>query len=97
MAQGPRAKGLPVVAGYVLWIMAHNARDVPSSRGEPARLYFRGWEHLARVLGYPPGDPAGKLAVKRAIAELRTRGLIEPVSRRGERGNRVYRLHIVPT
>lgn len=94
MAQGPRTKGLPLAALVVLLTMALDARDTASSR-EPARLYFRGWDHLAGVLGYPEGSRAGEEAVRKAITELRIRGLVEPVARRGKRGNRVYRLHLL--
>jgi hypothetical protein len=94
MDQGPRIKGLPLTAVVVLYCMALDARDTASSR-EPAAHYFRGWPHLVAVLGYEPGTRAGEEAVRKAIAELRTRGLVEPVARRGKRGNRVYRLHLL--
>lgn len=73
---GGGLKGVSVNAYLVLLVMCKTARDTPTDK-EPAECYFRGWEHLALMLGYEELDPAGKKAVMRAIAELTRAGVVE--------------------
>lgn len=93
MAGDPRLKGIPAGPLAVLLVMAANARDDAEGR-DVALVYFRGWHHLAAVLGYPDYDQRAHRAVARHLADLGSRGLVQPVARRGARGNRVYRLHL---
>jgi hypothetical protein len=77
-----------------LYVMAMNAHDTGTSDA-PARTYFRGWEHLARVaLGRTTYDDAAEHAVKRAIRGLVDAGFVKAKGRRhGERhGNVLYEL-----
>jgi hypothetical protein len=83
-------------ARTVLFVMALNAHD-SGTKTDPARTYFRGWEHLARVaLGRTEYDDAGRQAVQRIIRELQDTGWIKTVGRRhGSRhGLALYELHI---
>ena len=90
-----RLKGVSSPAREALFWMAVNARDNPSD-DLPGSCYFRGWEHLARMLGYPDTGPTAKRATMRALSELTRRDLIEVIGRRhGARGKRVYRLHLI--
>jgi hypothetical protein len=92
-----RLKGLSNPAHRCLIWMALNARDSPTD-DLPGGCYFRGWEHLARMLGYPDTGPTAERATMRALAELQQADLIKVVGRRhGARGKRVYRLHLILT
>lgn len=70
-------------AMLVLVYMATKALDTPS-RDNPAQVYWRGWEAIAReALGYRTYDqntPAHQ-AVARAVRELNRRGLIKVADR----------------
>ena len=94
MAQDHRLKGIRGTTLLVLLVMALNARDDQEGR-DVALVYFRGWSHLAAVLGYPAYDRKAERAVARHVADLRTRGLVTPIARRGVRGNQVYALHLL--
>jgi hypothetical protein len=89
-----RVKGMTPATMLVLVVMAASARDDDGDR-DVGLVYFRGWPHLATMLGYPEYDGRAERAVARHVADLATRGLVEPVARRGKRGNRVYRLHLL--
>jgi hypothetical protein len=90
----PRLKGITSSGMLVLLVMAANARDDDGDR-DVGLVYFRGWAHLAAMLGYPEYDRRAERTVARLLADLAVRGLVEPVARRGPRGNRVYRLHLL--
>ena len=67
---------LTMAARLVLWVMATDAHD--TGRGDtPAACYFRGWEHLASVLGHRGLTSAGQSAVARAMRELQDAGLVK--------------------
>lgn len=87
-------KGLSKAARICLVHMAMAARDT-ATETEPEGCYFRGWEHLAWMLGHEELDAAGKRAVTRAVAELARAGLIErdhyPAR---DRRKAVYRLRL---
>lgn len=84
------AKGgkLPGNEYKVLTYMAAVALDTPNDKGQPARLYYAGWKPLALALGQEsvpdgnsPEDEKRRRAqyelVRRAIRDLRNRGLIK--------------------
>ena len=76
MMAGGRTKELSPSARAVLIAMALSAHDTGTKRIPPA-YYYRGWTHLAQVLGYPDLGPGGKSAVARAIRQLTDAGLLE--------------------
>jgi hypothetical protein len=81
----------------VLVAMAATALDQPNSKGQPARLYYAGWEPLALALGFDPQENPRKAkeAVRRAIKELREAGLVCVVGGHARTGNRQsYRLDL---
>jgi hypothetical protein len=91
---GGRLTHLGNPARLCLYVMALNAHDT-GTKTVPARIYFRGWEHLARTaLGRDEYDHAAECAVGRAIAELVAAGLVKPVGRRNgnRRGATLYEL-----
>jgi hypothetical protein len=93
---GGGLKGVSPRALAVLLVMAANAMDTPTERA-PEDCYFRGWDHLAKVLGYENAKPgtAGHRAVARAVKELIGDGLIVPdVAPLPGLKNAVYRLHL---
>lgn len=75
---GQRLKGVTPSARLVLFTMALDAHDTGTKTLPPA-YYFRGWAHLARVLGHDGiyNNRAGEQAVTRAIRQLTKAGLIE--------------------
>lgn len=80
-----------VVMGYMCLV----ALDKENAKGQPARLYFAGWEPLALALGYDDLTDAAKTKVKRAIKGLRDRGLIKPLVGHAQIGERqVYRIQV---
>jgi hypothetical protein len=101
--------GLPPRSKVVLIKMAHTALDQPNRKGQPAGIYYGGWEPLALALGYevPDLDPdnekvcqqrrtAGQ-AVRRAVKPLVQLGVVERLTPSGKvhKGNRqVFRLHV---
>lgn len=59
-----------------LTYMAATALDRPNDKGQPAHLYFGGWEALAIALGY--SDPDGRYeTVRRALRGLVADGKLE--------------------
>ena len=76
MMDGTRTKGLNGNARTILLAMALSAHDTGTRKIPPA-YYYRGWVHLAQVLGYDGLTPGGESAVARAIRALTTAGLIE--------------------
>lgn len=87
----------------VLMFMAVTALDKPNSKGQPAGLYFGGRGALAVALGYPVDvDAAGRelvpiaatSAIKRALKELRDRGLITDMEQAKTGTNQSYRLNL---
>lgn len=67
---------------HVVWVMALNAHDT-GTKDAPARTYFRGWEHLARVaLRRPTYDDAAEQAVAVAIRGLVDKGFVKRAGRR---------------
>lgn len=89
------AAGLSHRALVVLLYMALHALDTPNAKGQPPRLYFAGWEPLADALGYDSLTRAAEEKVRRAIKELRNKGLIEPTAGHAQTGTRQsYRLHL---
>jgi hypothetical protein len=91
------AKNLDVLSGpayHCLVAMAVVARD-RDTKASPARLYFGGWEWLARAALHRPSpyDLADKQAVGRAIRELIDLGLIKRRGRiAGQQSTVVYEL-----
>lgn len=93
-AMGGGLKGLSNGARLVLFVMCKTARDT-ASETEPGECYFRGWEHLALMLGYDVMDARAKRAVARTIAELVANGLIERDQFPGrDRRRATYRIHL---
>lgn len=89
---GGRLDGLTASAKLVLMTMAMNAHDTGNDT-TPAGCYFRGWAHLASVLGHRGMTPAGARAVTRAMAELRHADLINVDDYEGhKRRQTAYRL-----
>jgi len=76
MMDGGRTKGLDPRARVVLLTMALSAHDTGTKTVPPA-IYFRGWHHLAQVLGYDTWDDTAQQAVKRAVRQLTQAHLIE--------------------
>jgi len=77
-----RYRDLSANARLVMFTMALNARDTGTEH-EPARTYFRGWEHLAQVALARDGyDATIERAVNRAVRELVDAGAIKVVGRR---------------
>lgn len=72
----------------VMLAMATSCRDTERD-GQPAGVYFRGWEYLARALDYPTYDATAHQAVARVVRELVDDKRIEPI---GWNGKRAYRL-----
>lgn len=86
--------GLSPNARTMLYVLALNAHD-RETEDAPARVYFRGWAHLAgAALGREVYDHAAELAVGRVVRELNQAGLIEHDGRRHGRqqGPVMYRL-----
>lgn len=73
---GSRLKGLGQSARLALFVMALDAHDTGTKKIPPA-VYFRGWPHLARMLGHDGLTPSGQSAVARAVRQLTAAGLIE--------------------
>lgn len=93
---GGALSGLTPQARTTLLVMALNAHDT-GTKTDPARTYFRGWEHIAQVaLGRDVYDRPAKQAVERVIRELQEAGWIKQTGRRhGTRhGLSMYELHI---
>ena len=93
LSMGERLKGASHATRYALMVMALTAHD--GNDHTPRGLYFAGWDHLARAMGYGAGmsSPAGRKAVTRAMAWLTEHGLIErDETESAERYNVAYRL-----
>ncbi|NPC96613.1 hypothetical protein [Nocardioides sp. zg-DK7169] len=97
---------LPGNAYKVLMAMAQTALDRPVD-GKPARLYFGGWEPLARALGHEvpledksdPGVTARRDQlqeyVRRAVSQLAREGVFERLVEHPRHGDRqVYKLTV---
>jgi hypothetical protein len=76
LMDGQRTKGLSPSARVVLLIMAADAHDTGTTRQAPA-IYYRGWPHLGRMLGYDTWDDRAERAVARAVAQLVGARLVE--------------------
>ena len=76
MMAGDRTKGLSQSARVTLLAMALSAHDTGTKRIPPA-YYYRGWTHLAQVLGHDGLTPGGKSAVARSIRQLTDAHLVE--------------------
>lgn len=86
--------------------MALSALDRPNERGQPAGLYFAGWEPLALVLGYelpPATDPETRKKrrnasenVRRAVRELILAGLVQPLGNAHRGSRQTYKLCLSP-
>lgn len=83
----------------VLGYMCLVALDKPNGKGQPAGLYFGGWEPLAIALGYQEGlTDAAKTKVKRAVKGIRAKGLVKPMVAHAQTGERqVYRITFAET
>jgi hypothetical protein len=84
----------------VLAYMASTALDRPNDKGQPVRLYFAGWEPLARVIGQDPdGNPrAAYEQVRRTLRELERAGVIERLVSHPHTGRaQTFRLHVGPS
>lgn len=78
----------------VLATMAVTALDTPNGKGQPAGLYFAGWEHLAIHLGMEPSAKA-KEQIRRILQRLRSKGLIEGLEDHPRAGRRqTYKLRL---
>lgn len=87
------AAGLTAGELTVLGYMCITALDKPNGKGQPAGLYFAGWEPLALALGYDGLSAAGKEKVRRSIKGVREKGLIKPLVAHAKTGERqVYRI-----
>lgn len=94
---GGRLAGLSTAALACLWVMAANAHDT-GTKTTPARVYFRGWDHLAMcALGVETYDESARRRMVRPIGQLVDAGLIKPVGRRhGNRhGRAMYELTLM--
>lgn len=79
----------------VLGYMCLVALDKENVKGQPAGLYFGGWEPLALALGYDELNDAAKTKVKRAVKGIRDKGLIKPLVAHAKTGERqVYRIQV---
>jgi len=88
--------GLSPAAISCAHIIALNAHDT-GTKTIPARIYFRGWEHLARAaLGRATYDDAAERAVARALTELIDAGLIKPIGRRSGRRTGLAMYEVIP-
>src|SRR4051794_25622814 len=86
--------------------MASVALDRPNGKGQPAKLYYAGWEPLAIALGQdvPPDTKENKVRrkhqyelVRRALSGLEAAGLIERQHRQPSSGVRqCFRLTLDP-
>lgn len=104
-----RHGGLDGNSYKVLIYMALVALDQPNGKGQPAGLYFGGWEPLALALGWelPADDDKSPEANRRrrklrnyvvtALGKLRERGLIEPQERARTGVRQRYRLNLDST
>lgn len=91
-AMGGGLDDLSKTAHLALIYMAQNAHD-KGTEDTPQACYFRGWAHLAAVLGYPGLTKAGERTVARAVSELVTAGLIKVDDWEGHRRRQTcYRL-----
>ena len=78
-----------VVLGYMCLV----ALDRPNVKGQPAGLYFGGWEPLALALGYSDPNAPAKEKVRRSVKGIREKGLIKPMVAHAKTGERqVYRI-----
>ena len=103
-AQCVLAANLSELSGNALRVLGRMALVVYDQDTDDAEegLYYGGWKGLTAVLGYGVFDRddqlpnAAKLAIKRAVRELRDAGYISVPGSRYQHGhhNRVYRLHI---
>lgn len=83
-----------VVLGYMCVV----ALDKENGKGQPAHLYFAGWEPLALALGYPELNAAAKEKVRRAVKGIREKGLVKPLVAHAQTGERqVYRIQVAST
>src|SRR4051794_5319020 len=83
-----------IVLGYMCLV----ALDKENGKGQPAGLYFGGWEPLALALGYDALTEAAKTKVKRAVRGCRDKGLIKPMVAHAQTGERqVYRIQVATT
>lgn len=83
--------------------MALSALDDAGPRGRPPATYFGGWEVLALALGraldHPDPTERRRLrrlaseTVRRAVQELVTLGLVEPLNTAHRGTRQAYRLH----
>lgn len=84
--------------------MAHSALDTPNGKGQPAGVYFGGWELLALTLGRKPEEldknhspktwARAKETVRRATQELVRAGIVEPLGPAYSGRRQAYRLHL---
>lgn len=83
----------------VLVYMAAVALDRPNSKGDPARLYFAGWDPLATALGLTSANPkARQNQVGRVVASLIRKGLLTRLVEAPGFGRRqCYKLHVSPS
>ena len=82
----------------VLGYMCLVALDKQNDKGQPAGLYFGGWEPLALALGYDGLTEAAKTKVKRAVKGIRDKGLVKPMVAHAQTGERqVYRIAFATT
>lgn len=86
------ALGQPGVSDRARLVLARMAVVAKDTDDQP--VYFGGWPFLAPALGYPAYDNRAKQAVKRAVAELLTAGLIKSHGAPGPGHNVVYVLRI---
>src|SRR5690349_19966600 len=84
-----------IVLGYMCLV----ALDKENGKGQPAGLYFGGWEPLALALGYDSIDTkAAKERVRKAVKGVREKGLIKPMVAHAQTGERqVYRILVTST
>jgi hypothetical protein len=83
-----------VVLGYMCLV----ALDKENGKGQPAGLYFGGWEPLALALGYDELTPAAKEKVRRSVKGIREKGLVKPMVAHAQTGERqVYRITFART
>lgn len=85
----------------VLNQMALMALDRPNADGNPAELYYGGWKTLALAIGRDIGSDAERRSayesVRRALADLERKGLIDRMEEHPRHGTRqTFRLLLVP-